>query len=215
MKKILQAILGVFGYQVLTKKEYRDLKPIQPIHPTQPETLLTYKEVVEMLRTYDATRLKQITELLGFEETRINTFEFGELKNYMRYVEKLAKEKGIKLKGISFIKGVYTEATKHNDDFVDYENLMYMPTAMVNGKEVLIDVVNSSEGKIVTFKEMLAKYDYIWRYDNKKNFVLKKEKQQVQQQQVLKSVVMRHDHEGGELSGTGNFGTYTPPYPTL
>ena len=38
------------------------------------------------------------------------------------------------------------------------------------------DVLNSSREKLVTFKEILEKYNYEWRYDNKENFKLKSSK---------------------------------------
>ncbi|SNR14310.1 hypothetical protein [Tenacibaculum jejuense] len=210
MKKLLQAILGIFGYKVLTKEEYDALQPVKPIHPTHPSTLLTYKEVVTMLRAYDETRLDQFIGVLGFEDTRINTFEFAELKNYMNYVEKLAKEKGIKLKGISFIKGVYKENVK-NDKFIDYENLLYTPTAIINGKETLIDVVNSSKDKLATFKDMLAKYHYEWRYDNKENYKLKTEKdKKIKDTNEIQSRIS-NDGSDDTLSGISNFGELRPP----
>ncbi len=173
--------------------------------PTKPETLLTYKKVVSMLKEYDNTRFEVLVNGLGFEDTRVNTFNFEELKNYMEYTQKLAKKKKIKLKGISFIKGVYSSESAHKDDFIGYENLMYMPTAMVNGKEVLVDLINSKVGKIVTFKEMLERYGYEWRYDNVNNYKMKGKQKEVK---IVKAMMKEHD----ELSGTANVTNIAPPY---
>lgn len=196
IKELLQAIFCVFCPK--------------PPKPHKPETLLTYHEVVDMLRHYDETRREQLIGALGFEDTRVNTFDFYELKNYLAYVEKEAKEKGIKLKGISFIKGVYSEKTNHRDDFIGYENLMYMPTTVIQGEQVLVDVINSSKEKTVTFRQMLEKNGYEWRYDNMKNFVLKA-KQKVNKQEFKEKLMMKNGNE--ELSGTANVTTVGPPMP--
>lgn len=211
MKNFLQLILRPFGFKILTLKEYDRLISIQPKDPERPKTLLTYKEVVHMLRKYDDTRIEYHINTLGFEDTRVNTFDFFEMKNYLTYVEKLAKEKGIRLKGISFIKGVYSEEIARNDDFIGYENLLYLPTAIVNGEEILIDVINSSANNISSFKDQLKRYDYEWRYDNAKNFkVISKFSQE---KQIIKSLLVE-DENGNEIeiSGAANMGTYTPPY---
>ena len=177
--------------------------------PRKPETLLTYKKVVSMLKEYDNTRFEILVNGLGFEDTRVNTFNFEEVKNYMEYTQKLAKKKKIKLKGISFIKGVYSNENTHKDDFIGYENLMYIPTAMVDGEEVLVDLINSKVGKVVTFKEMLEKYGYEWRYDSKENFKMKgKSKEVKQDSQVLRSMVQEND----ELAIVSNYGQISPPH---
>ncbi|WP_075344016.1 hypothetical protein [Tenacibaculum agarivorans] len=218
MKKILQAILGIFGFKVLTKKEYKALLPAKPIDPAELETLLTYEEVVDMLQNYDETRLKPLIDILGFEDSRITTFDFRELKKYMAFMEHQAEEKGIRLKGISFIKGVYSGKVSKNENFIEYENLFYVPTTMVNNEEVLVDVINSKKGELVTFKRMLAEFGYEWRYDNIKNFKLKAnlqiEQLQKVESQVLKSMVMMRESEQLKLSSAGNMGTIAPPLPS-
>ncbi len=178
--------------------------------PKRPETLLTYKKVVSMLKEYDNTRFEVLVNGLGFEDTRVNTFNFQELKNYMLYTEKLAKKKKIKLHGISFIKGVYSNENAHNDDFIGYENLMYMPTVMVNGKETLIDLINSKVGKIVTFKEMLEQYGYKWRYDNKENYIMRKKKYKMEKEET--QMLKTFNQENDELSITANASNIAPPF---
>ncbi len=196
IKELLQAIFCVFCPK--------------PPKPHKPETLLTYHEVVDMLRHYDETRREQLIGALGFEDTRVNTFDFYELKNYLTYVEKEAKEKGIKLKGISFIKGVYSEKTTHKSDFVDYENLMYMPTTVIKGEQVLVDVINSSKEKTVTFRQMLEKNGYEWRYSLKENFNLKVSHKK--EKKILKSTLMQKNGGDELLSGTANVTNLAPPY---
>ncbi|TCI93517.1 hypothetical protein [Tenacibaculum sp. M341] len=185
--------------------------------PTKPETLLTYRTVVNMLETYDEERLdsvgrsKFISRGLKFEDTRINTFDFDQLQNYMLYCQKLAKEKDIKLKGISFVKSVYSKENTRKEDFIGYESLIYIPTAIVNGQETHVDLIHSTRDQIVTFKEMLEKYGYEWRYDNKENFVLITTKLKDIKQEKLQEVkaMMR---SGDELSIAGNKSNLAPPH---
>ncbi|WP_442267729.1 hypothetical protein ACSIGC_08700 [Tenacibaculum sp. ZS6-P6] len=197
MKKLLLIICKLFGIKH------------QP-EPTKPKTLLTYKQVVHMLREYDNTRFEILVNNLGFEDTRVNTFDFAEMKNYLAYTEELAHKKGIKLKGISFVKGVYNEKNAKNGDFVGYENLLYLPTALVNGKEMLIDLESSSRDKIVTLKEKLSTLGYEWKYDNKNNFKLKTDK--TDNKQFLRSANENELGDDENESLIGNWGNTTPPY---
>lgn len=180
--------------------------------PTKPETLLTYKEVVMMLSDYDNTRLDILADALGFEDSRVNTFDFYELKNYLEYTENLAREKGIKLKGVSFVKGVYNKEMARDEELIGYENLMYIPTTMINGKEVLVDVINSKKEEIVTFKEKLREFGYEWRYDNKKNYKFKNSKKQEKQEFKKQFMMMNDDNGSDTLSGASNHSTIAPPY---
>ena len=179
--------------------------------PSKPKRLLTYKQIATMLHEYDRTRFELLVNGLGFEDTRINTFDFYELKNYMEYMEIEAKKRNISLKGISFIKGVYNEENAPKDIAKGYENLLYIPTTMVNGKEVEIDVLKSSKGSVVTLKEILENYNYDWRYDNKENY--KNKSSITEDKDIHKSVAMRGDGlSGEEESSVGNFGGIRPPY---
>ncbi len=178
--------------------------------PTKPETLLSYKEIVSMLTAYDKTRPETHHKMFGFEDSRVNTFNFADVKNYLAYAEKLADEKGIKLTGISFVKGVYTQDTTKDKEYMNHENLMYLPKAMVNGEEVLIDLVNSTKEKIVTFKERLGRYGYNWNYDNAKDFKANEAAKQ-QEKQEVKSAKMSLLAEDSE-SFVANFSHISPPH---
>lgn len=209
MKKLLQAIGRIFNLVVLSKEEYQkiiDGPPKVDGEPIKPTTLLKYSEVVNMLESYDETRPKMQNKYLRFEDSRVNTFNFKEVKNYLAYADKLADEKGIKLTGISFVKGVYSQDTTKNKMHMNYENLMYLPKAMVNGEEVSIDLLNSTKEKTVTFKEMLERYGYNWRYDNAKDFKLKQE-----ENQELKMARMSAAISDSE-SFVANFSHISPPY---
>lgn len=225
MKKFLQAIGNLFNLKVLTNDEYNKLiagppkvdGPDSGENPTKPKTLLSYSEIVSMLTEYDNTRREHMISVLGFEDTRVNTFDFVEVKNYLTYTEKLAKEKGIQLKGISFIKGAYAKetTTSKNVDFISYENLMYLPTALIEGNEVQIDLVHSTKNSIVSFKDILAKNGYDWRYDNAANFITKKNfTTDGEQKQIISNtneMQLRVKSSSGE-SLVANHSTIAPPY---
>ncbi len=176
---------------------------------SKPKTLLTYWEIVSMLHEYDKTRFEILVNGLGFEDTRINTFDFYELKNYLAYMEEEAKKKNIQLKGVSFIKGVYTEENAPKPEYVNYENLLYTPTTIINGQEVEIDVLSSTKDNIVTLKSKLEKFNYEWRYDNKENFKLKSSKKL--EKKALKSIMMNDDGFSDEESGLANKTHLSPP----
>ena len=98
MKKLLQAVAKLFNLVVLTKEEYKKLIDGPPKvggEPIKPTTLLNYSEVVTMLLEYDKTRFELLVNGLGFEDTRVNTFDFEEVKNYLAYTENLANKSGV------------------------------------------------------------------------------------------------------------------------
>lgn len=216
MKKILQAIGNAFNLKVLTNEEYTNLnKPAtilkkEPSLFTKPTTLLDYTKIVAMLREYDNIKLniddttkKVSMKALKYEDVRISTFDFTNFKNYITYIENLATEKGITLKGISFIKGSYNEATAHDKIFVGYESLMYVPTTLIDGKETLIDLEHSSEGNIVSFRSMLASNDYEWNYDGKED--TNKVTETGNAKMMMRS-------RSSNNSSSGNYNGANPPY---
>lgn len=165
---------------------------------------LNYEQVVFMLEQYDWNQKEILQKGLGFEDTRINFFTIDRLENYLKEVRKLANEKEIKITGIQFISAAYPYFSGKQQT-AKYQALIYVPTANVNGKDVPIDVVHSTKGNIVTFKEMLAKYGYSWVYNTKEEYEEAKHKELKQQRKEMKSG--RNDE-----SGVGNWGTLSPPH---
>ncbi|CAL2088029.1 conserved hypothetical protein [Tenacibaculum sp. 190524A05c] len=176
--------------------------------PSKPKTLLSYRDIVTMLHEYDNSRFELLVNGLGFEDTRVNTLDFYELKNYLAFMEREAKKRNISLKGISFIKGVYTEENSPKPEFINYENLLYTPTTIIEGKEVEIDVLNSTRESVVTLKSKLQEYNYEWRYDDKKNYKLKSSKKA--EDKIMKTI-MRNDGFSDEESGLANKTHLSPP----
>ncbi len=136
---------------------------------TRPSTALNYKELVVELNHYDETRKKVLESSLGFEDTRVNYYSIEQLESYLSYVKNLSQEKGIDITGINFISAAYPKNYK-NSKQANYQTLVLVPTTIVNGENIAFDAVQSSSEKTVTFKEMLAKYGYNWKYDTSKDY---------------------------------------------
>jgi len=188
---------------------------------------LTSSKIKNMLEAYDNTFLNTKTKALGFEDARVTTFNLAEFKKYLSYVENEAFKKGIVLESISFIKGVYNEETTHNNIFIGYENLFYLPTTLINGEEVLIDLANSSKNNIVSFKDALSSNGYNWRYNNNGVVSTLPEKQQAFNEVQLSSsntdlvsvANMTHVKPPSESNSMNdsnilmaNYNNVTPPY---
>ncbi len=133
----------------------------------RPSQALTYKEVASMLDHYDNTKLGILkkTTAKGGEDTRENFYPLEDLKAYIAYIEKLAKDKKIKLTGINIISAAYSkdsnDANKHG-----YQTLIFMPaTTLKDGKErVSFDPLHSENGKPRLFAEILfSKFNYSYR----------------------------------------------------
>ncbi|WP_420551690.1 hypothetical protein [Tenacibaculum aiptasiae] len=166
--------------------------------------MLDYKEIVSMLRNYDTTRIAPLEKALGYEDSRINTYDFKQFRKYLGRIKNLSKKAGIKISGISFISAAMPD---YNGTGRSYQDLIYIPTTIVDGKEVAFDPLQSYEqGKLVTFKEMLAKNGYNWIYNSTEDFTKGK------REDNNYSIELMSDDPSKDLSGAGNRGTLSPPY---
>ncbi|MBL4605480.1 MAG: hypothetical protein JKY02_07440 [Flavobacteriaceae bacterium] len=133
----------------------------------RPDITLTYKEVIGMLQEYDTTRKNALHAVNGTEDTRVNFFKIEDLKAYLAYVEKLSKDKKIKLTGINIISAAYPDDKKYGRKS-KYQTVILMPTTTVNGREdVSFDPLYSGIRKPATFADLLERYRYNsqWTYD--------------------------------------------------
>lgn len=135
-----------------------------------PRIVLTYDELVSMLKHYDATRTQPLANVNKREDTRVNFFKIDELKAYIAYVERESRKKKIKLTGINFISAAYPENWEEDKEKSNYQTLIMMPATEFEGQEnVSFDPFISSEEKPVFLKEILTWYEYTaWSYDNAK-----------------------------------------------
>jgi hypothetical protein len=137
-----------------------------------PKMLLTYPELVQMLRHYDDTRKAQFGAIIQKDEdTRINNFTLTEIKEYIAYIEKECKDKKIPLDGINFISASYPENYVQDPIRSKYQTIIMMPATEVAGeKMVSFDPFLSGERDPMPLKDILKKYNYTtWAYDTLAN----------------------------------------------
>ncbi|MEX6626460.1 hypothetical protein [Tenacibaculum salmonis] len=173
--------------------------------------MLNYTEIIDALKLYDVTRISPIEKALGYEDSRINTFNFVQFKKYLGRIENLSRKLGVEITGISFIS---TAKQIDNTNDKGYGSLIYLPSTTVNGQQVLFDPEQSvKQRKLVTFKEMLAKHGYNWIYDSKESYSKGKRRDYNYKIELEQSVLSRGEQGGsGEDSGAGNYSNMTPPH---
>ncbi|MFD0992482.1 hypothetical protein [Tenacibaculum geojense] len=184
MKKILLKLCKLCGIEP---------KP----EPTKPTKLIGYKNIITMFKAYDES-VRQ--EKSFMKDSRTYVLDFKQLKNYLEYAEEVALNKGIELKNICFVKGVYTKDTAHDSKQVGYESLVYLPSALDNGKEVMVDLTASKRGELSSFKSKLKQYGYDL------DGALEKTSEQKTELQTLKGM----PEDGDDL--IGNWNNTAPPY---
>ncbi|CAM1342686.1 hypothetical protein [Tenacibaculum aestuarii] len=174
--------------------------------------MLNYPEIVEMLRNYDTTRIAPLEKALGYPDSRINTYNYQNFKNYLGHIENLSKKAKIEITGISFISAAKPD---YNGKGKSYQDLIYIPTTTIDGEQVAFDPVQSTKkGRLVTFKEALAANGYNWIYNSKKEFEAGKRADYNYSIKILK------ENKAGFMSmlpplddsGAGNKANLTPPY---
>ena len=178
--------------------------------------MLNYSEIITALKSYDTSRIAPFEKAFGYEDSRVNTFDFVQFKKYLGHVENLSKKANIKMTGISFI----SVAKMHENENKEYGSLIYIPSTTVNGMQVLYDPVQSvRQGTLVTFKEMLEKHGYNWIYDSKEAYKKGKRddydyglKSDQKSRMMVMSTILNDTLEGDEESGAGNWSTMKPPY---
>jgi hypothetical protein len=165
----------------------------------RPSQALKYKEVVSMLKHYDNTRVEALKRTNnGKEDTRENYYPLEDLKAYIAYVEKLSKEKKIKITGINIINAAYPDDTSRYPVKANYQTLIFMPaTSIGNEKNVSFDPLHSKIGKPKRFDEILKKFNYFYRQSPQKN----------------KMILKASNYMGDDMeSSAANRAKISPPY---
>ena len=169
----------------------------------KPSNVISYKEMASMFKEYDngqkvildkyiATKTKGRDSIATISQF----FSLSELKQYIAYVEKLSKEKDIKLTGIK----IFTAAYPSDYEKKEYRNrvsFILAPTANIGDKKnVAYEPLKSEKGKPVSMKSILDKYaDKTTRNINRASIFALKFKQ-----------------NDDELSSALNRGELAPPF---
>ena len=131
----------------------------------RPSQAITYKEMASMFKEYDNGQKKVLDEYISIktkgksnEATISEFFSIDELKQYIAYIEKLSKEKEIKLTGVK----IFTAAYPSDYKIEAYQNrvsFILMPTTDIGDKKnVAYEPLKSSKGKPVPMQNILNKY---------------------------------------------------------
>ncbi len=131
----------------------------------RPSQAITYKEMASMFKEYDNGQKKVLDEYITKKSdgkqkvaTISEFFRIDELKQYIAYIEKLSKEKDIKLTGVK----IFTAAYPSDYDIKEYRNrvsFILMPTTNIgDDKNVAYEPLKSAKGMPVTMQSILTKY---------------------------------------------------------
>jgi len=153
-----------------------EMKPqMTRVNDSRPSNAITYKEMASMFHQYDVGQ-KPVLDKYRREFTKdpkdtiesvSHFYDINQLKQYIAYLERLSKEKDIKLTGIRIFSAAYPK------DYVDKElrgrqTLVFMPTADTKeSKNVAFEPLYSKKGEAIPFTEFLNKYN---SKDSKKVF---------------------------------------------
>lgn len=205
MKSITKLCLVLFTGLLLFSYSCSDYIGVKPPQDP-PKMLLTYTELVQMLKHYDDTRRQAFGDIIDEkEDTRIVHFTLTEIKEYIAYIEKACRDKNIPLEGINFISASYPES--HTDDprKRKFQTLIMMPATTVDEEsKVSFDPFQSGDADPMPLKDILKKYQYTaWTYDTLPNRANARKK--------MMNTKSSRD-VGTEISPGGNRGQMSPPY---
>ena len=204
-KFFIALALGVFLFSYACKDYFGNYGQ------TPPKILLDYTELVDMLEHYDDTRKQPIKQLLGKEDTRINSFKLIDIKNYIAYIERECKAKNIPLDGINFISASYPDNYTRDPRKRNYQTLIMMPATEIAGEQMVsFDPFLSDDGKARPLKDILLDYKYTtWSYDTLATYKGSAKKTKSTKKTRSRSAAKS---SGGGLSSGGNRASISPPY---
>lgn len=136
----------------------------------RPLQALTYNEVAKMELHYDRTKRESIKKSRGGEEdTWLYHYNLKDLKAYIAYVEKLAKDKNIEVTGINIRAAAYPD-DQSSGIKRDYQTLIFIPTTTINGKErVSFDPIYSKDKQPALFDSIVNNFKKELKTGNSKS----------------------------------------------
>ena len=172
------------------------------VDDSRPSNAITYNEMAGMFHQYDIGQ-KRVLDNYRKEFTNDKTdtiesishfYELDQLKQYIAYLEKISKEKDIKLTGVRIFSAAYPQ--KHRDASKrGRQTLIFMPTAKIGDKnDVAFEPLYSEKGTPIKFTEFLHKFS-------------SKETKQVMRASFFPSFSPQEDMES---SGTNRFEPMPP-----
>jgi len=128
----------------------------------RPDIAITYEEMAAMFETYDKGAKKVLNAYTKKESkgkdsisTISNWYKLDDLKQYIAYLEKISKEKNIKLTGIKIYPASYPKHYKKKE-YAGRQTLIFTPTTTINGRDdVAFEPLYSEEGNPVSIDVFL------------------------------------------------------------
>lgn len=162
ISKILVCAIGLLGFSACNEpvKKATKEKETQEINNfSRPSQALNYQEIATMIAYYDTTKRESIANSRnGKEDTWMYSYNLEDLKAYIGYVEKIAKEKNIEVTAINIRAAAYPK-NHHLKEMQDYQTLIFTPATTINGKEnVSFDPLYSKKGKPAVFDSIVKTY---------------------------------------------------------
>jgi uncharacterized iron-regulated protein len=131
---------------------------------SKPSQVISYEEMADMMNAFDTGSKKELDKYIKKTSkgkdtisTVYNWYKLDDLKQYIAYIEKISKEKGIAVTGFRIYPSEYP-ATFSNQKLKGRQTLIFTPTTSINGKEdVAFEPLYSEIGKPVLVSEILEK----------------------------------------------------------
>lgn len=139
---------------------------VSKINDSRPSNAITYKEMAGMFHQYDVGQKpvldqyrKEFTgDSKDTTESISHFYDINQLKQYIAYLERLSKEKNIKLTGIRIFSAAYPK--DYSDKLLrGRQTLIFMPTANTKkDKNVAFEPLYSKKGEAIPFTEFLHQF---------------------------------------------------------
>lgn len=131
---------------------------------SRPSQAISYEEMAEMMDAFDTGSKKELDKYMkkisnGKDtiSTVYNWYKLEDLKQYIAYIEKISKEKGIPVTGFRIYPSEYP-LNFSNQKLKGRNTLIFTPTTTVDGKDdVAFEPLYSEIGKPALVSEFLDK----------------------------------------------------------
>lgn len=131
---------------------------------SRPSQVISYEEMAAMMDAFDSGSKKELDKYMkkvskGKDSisTIYNWYKLEDLKQYIAYIEKISKEKGIPVTGLRIYPSEYPE-NYANQKLKGRQTLIFTPTTTLNGKDdVAFEPLYSEIGKPALISEFLEK----------------------------------------------------------
>ncbi|PQJ75769.1 hypothetical protein [Polaribacter gangjinensis] len=134
------------------------------LNDSRPSQAISYEEMAAMIDAFDSGSKKELDKYLkkvsnGKDSisTIYSWYKLEDLKQYIAYIEKISKEKGIPVTGLRIYPSEYPENFV-NQKLKGRQTLIFTPTTTIDGKDdVAFEPLYSETGKPALISEFLEK----------------------------------------------------------